>query len=151
HSITAKATDAAGNTSSASAALSITIDTAAPSVDAGADQSVNEGSSVTLSGAYSDPGDTGTHTLNWHLISSSNGQGVSDTSSQTLSFTPNDNGTYTLRYSVTDDAGNVGFDDVVVTANNVAPTLTAPADQSASEGSAASLALGSFSDPGADN
>src|SRR5207302_1551204 len=54
HSITATATDAAGNTSSASGALSVTIDATPPTVNAGADQTVNEADFVTLSGSFTD-------------------------------------------------------------------------------------------------
>ena len=49
HSLTAKATDAAGNTSAASSALSVTVDTAAPTAPAIASFSTDSGTRVTAS------------------------------------------------------------------------------------------------------
>src|SRR6185503_12219096 len=102
------------------------IDTTAPTVNAGAAQTVNEGTAVSLSGSFTDtPTNNGTPTRNWHLVSSTNGQAIADVNGQAaLSFTPVDNGTYTFRFSVTDASGNVSSDDVAVTVNNVAPTIS---------------------------
>src|SRR5205085_871774 len=51
-----------------------------------------------------------------------------------------------------DGASDIGSESVqVVQVANVAPSVTAPADQSTSEGSSHSFALGSFSDPGDDS
>ena len=56
--------------------------------------------------------------------------------------------------SVSDDDGdptsNIGADAITVTVANVIPVVTAPADQTANEGTSTSFSLGSFTDPGAD-
>jgi K319L-like, PKD domain/Bacterial Ig-like domain/Dockerin type I domain len=150
HSITARATDEAGNTGAASANLSVVIDTAPPVVDAGADQNVDEGTLVSLSGAFTDtPSNNGTPTRNWHLVNSTNGQTFADGNGQSFSFTPNNNGSYTLRFTVTDSAGNSGSDDVIVAVNNVAPTVTLTGPASASEGQTLHYTF-TASDPGLD-
>src|SRR5262249_51685329 len=148
HAITAKATDAAGNTGPSSGALSITIDTTAPVVNAGPDQAVNEGTPVTLHGTFSNS--PGANTVNWHLVSSTNGQGIADGSAQDLGFTPTDDGTYPFRFSVTDAAGNTGFDDVIISANNVAPTISVSGADGVNEGALYVLTLGGVIDPGQD-
>jgi len=57
--------------------------------------------------------------------------------------------------SVTADDGgsenNVGSDEIDVTVANVAPSITKPANQTASEGTSSSFDLGSFTDPGDDD
>ena len=116
-------TDVAGN--SAIAGVSgINVDGTRPSVNGGGDQTVPEGSPVTLTGTFTDLDGFGPYTSLWHMESSSNGQVVSDASGDTLTFTPVDNGIYAFSYTVSDVAGNVGSDTVVVTATNVPPTAT---------------------------
>src|SRR5439155_5722004 len=150
HSITARATDEAGNTGPASASLTVVIDTAPPVVNAGADQNVNEGTLVSLSGVFTDtPSNNGTPTRNWHLVNSSNGQTFADGSGQNFSFTPNNNGSYTLRFTVSDAAGNSGSDDVVIAVSNVAPTVTLTGPASAYGGQIQHYTF-TTSDPGAD-
>ena len=51
----------------------------------------------------------------------------------------------------TSDAEKVATLAVAVSVANVAPTVTAPADQTVNEGASTSISLGSFTDPGADN
>src|SRR5205823_3328377 len=48
-----------------------------------------------------------------------------------------------------DKDGGVGSATFTVTVANVAPTVTAPANQSSTEGAATAFSLGSFADPGA--
>jgi len=95
-----------------------------PTADAGLDQTVDEGDSVTLSGSFTDPNIEDTHTFLWHLESSTNGQTVPDLAAQSLSFTAIDNGVYTFSFTVTDNRGAQGSDIVVVTAENVAPVVS---------------------------
>lgn len=143
------------DTGSTSATTSVTVNNVAPTASAGADQSVNEGSVVTLHGTFSDPGSADTHLQTWSTLAS-NGQIVAGGSGPSYSFTPNDNGTYTVTYTVTDDDGGVGTDTLVITVNNVAPTLFPP---TVGEPCAALTGIGAltfsasgfFSDPGADS
>jgi len=116
--ITVTVTDSEGAV--ASAGTSVTVSNVAPTVQLGPNRSVAEGSSISLTGNFTDPGGLDTFTFHWH-VSSSNGQVVADGSGQNFSFTPNDNGTYTVTFTVTDDDGGVGQGQVIVTATNVAP------------------------------
>ena len=56
-----------------------------------------------------------------------------------------------MTVTVTDKDGGWGSATFKVTVSNVAPTVTAPTDQSSNEGDNASFSLGSFADPGADS
>ena len=135
----------------------ITVHNVAPTVSAGGNQTVNEGSAVTLTGTVNDPGILDTFTYDWHVVSS-NGQVVGDGTAQNFSFTPLDNGTYTVTYTVTDKDGGVGTDTAVITVHNVAPTVNAGPNGTATESVPISggpnpndfVGSGSFSDPGAD-
>src|SRR5207249_8982718 len=84
--------------------MTVTVNNVDPTANAGADQIVNEGDLVTLTGTFTDPGTADTQTHLWHVVAS-NGQIIADGHSGTFSFTPNDNGTYTATYTVTDDDG----------------------------------------------
>ena len=100
---------------------------AAPSlnVSAGANQTVDEGTTVTLTGSFLDPsGDTRTSTTGTSWPSS--GQQIADGTGTTFTFTPGNAGTYTVTFTVIDL--NVGWDsaDVVITSLDVPPVLTAP-------------------------
>ncbi|MFH1921320.1 MAG: PKD domain-containing protein, partial [Planctomycetota bacterium] len=94
--------------------LAVTVANVDPTVDAGPDQTVDEGDLVSLPGSFSDPGSADTHTFLWHLISASNGQTIPDGTAQDFSFTPNDNGVYTFDFTVTDDDLGSHTDTVVV-------------------------------------
>src|SRR2546428_13851329 len=59
-----------------------------------------------------------------------------------------DNGTYTVTVCVKDDEGAETCDTLDVLVGNVAPTVNAGADQTASEGSVVSLASATFNDLG---
>jgi uncharacterized delta-60 repeat protein len=144
YTVTFTATDKDGGVGSD--VVVVNVNNVAPSGNAGADQSANEGLLVTLGGTFADPGAADTQTFNWHVVSS-NGQVIADGSGQGFSFTPNDNGTYTATFTVTDKDGGVGSDVVVVNVSNVAPTAAAGADQAVTAGTAVSLS-GSFTDPG---
>ena len=103
-----------------------------PTAHAGEDQTVDEGDTVTLEGTFTDPNVGDTHTFLWHMESSTNGQVIPDSSdpafpepsTQPFSFIPCDNGVYTFSFTVTDNYGAQGTDEVVVTVNNVPPVVT---------------------------
>src|SRR5205085_11950542 len=75
-----------------------------------------------------------------------------DTSSQgslgSKSHTYLDNGLYSVSVSVTDKDGATGSAGFQPPVANVAPSVTAAADQSSDEGENHSFSLGTFSDPG---
>src|SRR5262249_45095347 len=88
-----------------------------PTVNAGPDQTVNEGDLVSLSGTFSDPGPD-TWTFKWHVVAS-NGQVIPDGNGQTFSFTPNNNGTYTATFTITEADGSDGADNDGLTGKTV--------------------------------
>ncbi len=95
----------------------------APDVDAGADQNVKEGHSVSVTANVTDadPGDS--HTFQW-TVSADNGQSISNGTGPDFNFVPHDNGTYTVSVTATDSFGETGTDTVTVNVSNVAPTWT---------------------------
>ena len=83
------------------------VNNVAPTVNAGPDQTINEGSLVTLYGSATDPG-VNDHLLYHWTVVSSNGQFVSDGIAPTFNFTPVDTGTYTVTLTLRDtDTGTV--------------------------------------------
>src|SRR5205814_1150797 len=128
------------------AQATVTVTNVAPTAQAGPDRTVNEGSPVTLTGSYTDPGSLDTQTFRWHVVSS-NGQSVADGTGASFSFTPAGGGASGVTRTVTDKDGGVGQAQMVVTATNVAPTVQLGPDQTVGEGSPVSL-TGTFSDPG---
>jgi hypothetical protein len=94
-----------------------------PTAYAGPDKTVDEGDLVTREGYFTDPNWEDTHTFLWHMDSSTNGQVIPDMHSEVLEFTPIDNGVYTFTFTVTDNRGASGSDQLVVTVNNVAPEV----------------------------
>ncbi|MEX2139954.1 MAG: PKD domain-containing protein [Pirellulales bacterium] len=116
--IALRVTDSHGKSDIATTTLEVT--NVSPAVDAGPDQTVDEGSKVTLNGTFIDPGTADTHSFLWQ-VSARNGQVVADGKAQNFSFTPADNGVYIVTFSVTDDDGTSASDQVAVTVNNAPP------------------------------
>ncbi|MDY6837598.1 MAG: PKD domain-containing protein [Thermodesulfobacteriota bacterium] len=126
------------------ASTTVTVNNVAPTVEAGPDQTVDEGVNASFSGSFTDPGTLDTHTIEWNF-------GDEETASGTLtpSHVYKDNGVYTVTLTVTDDDGGVGSDTLTVTVNNVAPSVDAGPDATINEGGAFA-GQGSFTDPGDD-
>jgi PKD repeat protein len=128
-------------------------DNALPDVNAGADQTIDEGSSVDISATFSDADidDTHTATIDWGDGSPPEDGTLSETDgSGTVagSHTYVDNGSYTATVTVSDGRG-VGQGSLTVTVNNVVPSAAVGGPYDGVEGSAISF-NGSGSDPGAD-
>ncbi len=121
----------------------VTINNVAPSVDAGADQTVNEGGTTNFSGSFTDPGTLDTHTIEWNFA-----DGATASGSLTPSHVYADNGVYTVTLTVTDKDGGVGTDTLTVTVNNVAPIVEAGPNQSGTPGDTIALAPATFTDTG---
>ncbi len=140
-------TDSVGQ--SVSDTVSVTINNG-PVADAGADQAVDEGDLVDLSGAGSTDAE-GALTYAWSRVS---GPAVTLTGGTTVapSFTAPDVGrdgdTLVLSLTVTDAGGITAVDQVAIDIANVnaAPTAIAGPDQNVSEGASVTLA-GDFTDP----
>ena len=88
----------------------------APTANAGADQTANEGSAVNFSGSA-----TGTGPLSYYWTF---GDGASASGTLTPSHAYADNGTYTATLTVTDAYGKTAQDSAVITVLNVNPTAT---------------------------
>ena len=113
-------------------------------VSAGPNQTVNEGTPVTLTGSFLDPSGDTSQIYDWHVVAAS-GQQIADGIGTTFTFTPGNAGTYTVTFTVIDL--NVGWEPsvVVVTSLDVPPVLTAPtASQSAFAGVSTSIDLGTL-------
>lgn len=129
------------------AGTTVTILNVAPTVNAGADASVNEGSGFSRVSSFADPGaDTWTGTVDY-----GEGAGVQALPLAgmgfTLSHTYIDNGGYTLSVTITDDDGGAGSDNATITVNNVAPSVNAGSDAEVESGDSYAFS-GTFSDPG---
>ncbi len=131
-----------------SVTIHVNRDNDAPSVNAGANQSVNEGDAVTLSGGVTDPEGEGV-TYSWTQVG---GPAVilSNTGSLTPTFTaPEGLSNVTLTFQLTaSDGTNTSVDTVAILVNrdNDAPTVDAGTDQSVDEGDPVTLTA-TASDP----
>ena len=133
----------------------VTVNNVKPMVTAPADQNATEGSGASLNlGSFSDPGADSpwTGSVNWGDGSSNTAIGPFSSvgSLGSASHTFANSGSYTVKVSVTDKDGGTGYATFKVTVSNVAPTVTAAANQSGDEGTEKNFDLGSFSDPGAE-
>ena len=129
--------------------ITITADNDAPTANAGMNQTVDEGDTVSLSGSGSDP-ESGALTYSWTQTGGSPNVTLTGATTQTPSFTaPNVTANVTLTFTLTVNDGNSnGTDtvDITIRADNDAPTADAGTDQTVDEGDAVSLS-GSGSDP----
>ena len=103
-----------------SGAVNMLAQTPALNVSAGPNQTVNEGSPITLTGSFLDPSGDTSQVYDWHVVAAS-GQQIADGIGTTFTFTPGNAGTYTVTFTVIDL--NVGWEPsvVVVTSLDVPP------------------------------
>ncbi len=139
YTVTLTVTDDDGSTATVS--HTVTVLNVAPTVNAGEDQTVDEGAVVSFDGSFSDPG-ADTHVITWDF-----GDGETAEGTLTPTHVYADNGVYTVTLTIVDDEGAEGTDTLTVTVNNVAPAVEAGPDQTAAEGSSVAFS-GSFTDPG---
>lgn len=143
----------------------VTVNNVAPTVEAGADATIDEGGSVSLAPAtFNDKGTLDTHTasIDWGdgspvesgLVAEAPFGPPGSTSGASGTVVAGthvyaDDGVYTVTVTVTDDDGSVGSDTTTVTVRNLAPTVSAGGPYSVDEGSSV-LVSAVGSDPGDD-
>jgi uncharacterized delta-60 repeat protein len=145
YTITATATDEDGTYSSNS--LNVSVDNVAPTLAISGASNVAEGSTYTLSLGSSDPGADAitSWTIDWGdaiEVVSGNPASVSHTYADGSAV-------YMVSATATDEDGTFNSNSLVVTVDNVAPTLVIAGVASVDEGSTYSLSLSS-TDPGVD-
>ena len=128
-----------GNGGLDTAAVTLTV-TTAPIVDAGIDQTADEGASVSFSGIYT------LYPIEAVNLSWDFGDGATATGTLTPTHTYSDNGTFTVTLTVTGTYG-VGTDTLIVTVLNVDPILAPLPDQSVETDEVISFSV-VYSDPG---
>ncbi|MCP4166149.1 MAG: hypothetical protein GY759_09690, partial [Chloroflexi bacterium] len=104
----------------------VTVNNLPPTVDAGPDQIVNEGDSLTVTAIYTDSGilDTHTATVDWDdglgpvaaVVDGADGSGTATGMHSYLS-----DGDYTVQVCVTDNGGATGCDTLTITIQNAPP------------------------------
>ena len=121
----------------------------APTVEAGENQTVNEGDAVTLAGSGSDP-EGATATYSWRQTAGSPNVTLTGASTKTASFTaPELLADVDLTFELTVSDGSLTATDAVtitIEADNDAPTADAGNNQTVNEGDAVTLS-GSGTDP----
>ncbi len=174
YTVTVTISDDDGGTTSAT--FEVTVNNVAPTLVVPPNQTVNEGSllSITNIGQFTDPGfdnplnpsgatsETFNYAINWGdgtaasvgaaTIDSPGSVGTPTSGSFDGSHIYADNGLYTVTVTVTDDDGGATSSTFQVTVNNVAPTLIVPGDQTVGRNAPLTITnIGQFADPGFDN
>jgi hypothetical protein len=130
--------------------LQVKVDNVPPTVNPGPNATINEGGLFTEIGLFADPGmDTWTATVDYGDGSGVQALALNADKTFGLSHVYADNGSFTVTVAVTDGSGATGIGTLIVTVNNVAPTVVLGPTASVNEGSAF-VAGGAFTDPGAD-
>ena len=145
-------TDARNESGTDSVTITVTASNLSPMANAGSDQTVNEGDSVTLSGSGMDSDGT-VSTYAWRQSSGTPSVTLSNDNTDTASFTaPSQlaaDASLVFELTVTDDDNATHTDSVTITVTagaNDAPTATAGSDQTVNEGDTVTLS-GSGTDP----
>lgn len=111
-------TDSSGATDNLT--FKVIVNNVAPTVEAGVNKTVNEGSIFSLTGNFTDPGLNDTHTILWTL-----GDGNSSSGSLIPNHTYSNPGSYLINLTVTDDDGGVGSDNLTITVLDLIPEVDA--------------------------
>lgn len=117
YTVTLTVTDAYG--AATTQTFTVTVANVAPIVNAGADQTVAQGSLVSFAGQFTDPGILDTHTIEWDF-----GDGNTATGTLNPSHRYERDGNYTVTLTVTDKDGGRTQDTLQVIVNTQLPRLT---------------------------
>jgi len=138
------------------AVVAVTVANVAPTVEAGPDRVVDEGTLLDLAVSFQDPGfdnpaagtvEDFSAFVNWGegfgvqapmtVLETPGSAGTATTGSASASHVYADDGAYLVTVTVRDDDGGYGTDVFLVTVRNVAPTVDPAPDLSIAEGGAA--------------
>jgi hypothetical protein len=146
--VTITATDDNGGVTNTT--IDLKVNNVNPTVNAGADAEVNEGSSFIGIGLFTDPGaDTWTAKVNYGDGSGDQPLTLNPDKTFVLNHTYADEGTYTVTVSVTDKDFGSHSDELVVTVANVDPVLSPLSISSAVINEDGTVTIsGSFADTG---
>jgi RHS repeat-associated protein len=146
---TVTVTDVHGATGSASFTWTVTDTNRPPTINNNGDVTVNEGDTATNTGAFADPDTEQSVTLRASLGTVTGGGSNNGTWNWSYDATAPFNAR-TVTITADDGHGRTASTSFQVTVKNIAPSVTAASNQSATRGVSKSFALGSFSDPGQD-
>jgi PKD repeat protein len=113
-------------------------------VNAGPDQTSNEGQAVLFDGSSSSDPDGDALSFSWSFGDGLAGAGATPTHVYA------DNGSYTATLTVTDEFGGVSSSSLTVNVHNVTPTLDLGGDQTINENGVVTIPSASFTDAGFD-
>jgi parallel beta-helix repeat protein len=151
YTVAVQITDDDGGTDTDS--TTVTVSNVAPTITSiGSTTPIDEGSSTTFDAVATDPGSddiTLGYDINWGDAAHTTGT-IASGATNTQTHVYGDNGVYTITYTVTDSDLATDSDTTAVTVNNVAPTVSAPADVAGNEGSLVTTDQTTFTDPGTD-
>ncbi len=141
---TYRATDGGLTSNLATVTINVTNVNDPPDVNAGPDQTVDEGQVVHFTGVNNDPGRLvpAADTIHWDL-----GDGSILVGSLIPTHSYADEGVFTVTLTITDTGGLVDSDSLLVTVNNVAPALDPLPDQNVLPGEVVTVTA-VFVDPG---
>jgi PKD repeat protein len=137
--------------SASSVTANTTVTILALSVEAGDDQEVDEGQTVTIVASFTDNRVSVTHsaTIDWGDNTTPD-EGTVDEQSKTVTgeHAYADDGTYTVTVTVEDGQGQSNYDTLQVTVLNVAPTAMLNNDGPQPEGSPVTISFSDVVEPG---
>jgi hypothetical protein len=149
YTVTVTVTDDDGGVGSDT--MMVAVSNVAPMVDAGDAATIDEGSMLTRSGSFTDPGaDTWTATVDYGDGSGPQPLALNTDKTFDLSRNYGNEGSFTVTVTVTDDELASGSDSFVVTVLNVPPTIAADAAAVSIDEAEVGLNSGTFSDVGDD-